>query len=194
VSEKLVRAFFAMEIDDDLRRRLAKVISDLDRAGARVRWVRPENLHWTVKFLGDVPWLDIGRVADAAREVCAGHPPFDGRVAGLGAFPPGRRVRMVAARLDEGGRMGALRDALEPPLKTFGVAPDGRGFRAHLTLGRVKGGRHLRELTAALEEYAATDFGECCMDELVLFHSELARSGPTYTALARIPLGGGAGG
>jgi len=190
MSEKLVRAFFAAEIDDDLRRRLAKVIADLDRVGARVRWVRPENLHWTVKFLGEVPWLETGNIAEAAREVCAGHEAFEGRVTGVGPFPPGRRVRVVAARMDDLGRMGAVRDDLEPSLEGFGVPPDGRGFKAHLTLGRVKGGRRLRELTEALDAYADKDFGECYIEELVLFQSELARSGPNYTALARIPLGG----
>ena len=86
--------------------------------------------------------------------------------------------------------MGAVRDALEPFLEDFGVAPDGRGFKAHLTLGRVKGPRRLRELASALEGYASRDFGECWIEELVLFQSELSRSGPTYTRLAGIPLGG----
>ncbi len=189
MSEKLIRAFFAAEIDEDLRRKLTKVIAELDRVGAQVRWVRPEDLHWTVKFLGEVPWLETGRIADAAREACAAHEPFEGRVTGVGSFPPGKRIRLVAARMDEGGRMGAVRDALEPPLESFGVAPEGRGFKAHLTLGRVKGGRRIRELTDALAPYVEMDLGECYIEELVLFQSELARSGPTYTALARIPLG-----
>ncbi len=191
MSQKLIRAFFAVEIDDDLRSQLSRVIDELGGVGAQVRWVRPENLHWTVKFLGDVPLVETGRIAETAREVCALHEPFGGRVPGVGPFPPARRMRMVAARLDEGGRMGAVRDALEPFLEDFGVAPDGRGFKAHLTLGRVKGPRRLRELASALEGYAARDFGECWIEELVLFQSELSRSGPTYTPLARIPLGGG---
>jgi 2'-5' RNA ligase len=158
--------------------------------GAHVRWVRPENLHWTVKFLGDVPWLEVGRIAEAAREICSGHEPFGGRVSGVTPFPPGRRIRMIAARMDEGGRMGAVRDDLEPPLEVFGVPPDNRGFKAHLTMGRVKGPRRIRELAEALNPYKERDFGECYVEELVLFQSELSRSGPTYTRLATIPLGG----
>jgi 2'-5' RNA ligase len=189
MTEKLIRAFFAAEIEEDLRSALVRVIDDLDRVGAQVRWVRPENLHWTVKFLGDVPLLETGKIAAAAREVCVGHRPFGGRVTGVGAFPPGRRLRMVAARLEEGGRMGAIRDALEPPMEEFGVPPDGRGFKAHLTMGRIKGPRRLRELSEALTPYERREFGECWIEELVLFQSELSRSGPTYTRLATVPLG-----
>jgi 2'-5' RNA ligase len=191
MSEKLIRAFFAAEIDEDLRAALAAAIDDLDRVGAQVRWVRPENLHWTVKFLGNVPLLETGAIADAAREVCAEHAPIEGRITGLGPFPPGRRIRMVAARMEESGRLGAVRDGLEPRMAAFGVPPDGRAFKAHLTLGRVKGPRRLRELAEALGPYNSRDFGECLIEELVLFQSELSRSGPTYVALARLPLSGG---
>jgi RNA 2',3'-cyclic 3'-phosphodiesterase len=191
LGDKLIRAFFAAEIDDDLRRELAKIMADLDGVGAQVRWVRPQNLHWTVKFLGDVPWLETGAIADAAREACAAHQPFEGRVAGVGSFPPGKRIRTVAARLEDGGGMGAVRDALEPSLEGFGVPPDGRGFKAHLTIGRVKGGQRVLELTEALKPYAEMDLGECYIDELTLFQSELSRSGPVYTPLAHIPLGDG---
>ena len=187
---KLVRAFFAAEIDEELRSDLAGIIAELDAIGAKARWVRPENLHWTVKFLGDVPLTEVGAIAGAAREALAGHEAIDGRVRGVGSFPPGRRVRMVAASLEEDGRLGAVRDALEPALEAFGVPPDGRGFRAHLTMGRVKGSQRLDELSAALEKYAEADFGECLIEELVLFQSELSRSGPTYTPLARLPLEG----
>ncbi len=188
---KLVRAFFAAEIDDGLRRELSSVIEDLDRVGAQVRWVRPENLHFTVKFLGDVPLAEVGSIAEAAGAVCAEHEPFAGQVRGVGPFPPQRRMRIVAARMADGGRLGAVRDDLEPFMEEFGVPPDGRGFKAHLTLGRVKGPRGVQELAAALDPYAARDFGECYIEELTLFQSELSRSGPTYTPLARVPLGGG---
>jgi 2'-5' RNA ligase len=99
---------------------------------------------------------------------------------------------MVAARLEDGGRLGAIRDALEPPLTEFGVAPDGRGFHAHLTLGRIKGPRRRAELAGALAAYDRRDFGESRIGELVLFQSELGRSGPAYTPLARVPRGGSA--
>ena len=188
---KLIRAFFAAEIDDRLRRELAAVMAGLQRIDAAVRWVAPENLHWTVKFLGDVPMTQIGEIAEAAGEALSAHEPFAGTVAGVGAFPDARRMRLVAARMDEAGRLGAVRDDLEPYMESFGVPPDGRGFKAHLTMARVKGSRGIRELAEALAAYENRGFGECQVDELVLFMSELSRAGPTYTPLARIPLGGG---
>jgi 2'-5' RNA ligase len=188
---QLIRAFVAAEIDEDLRGELAAVIAGLERVGAAVKWVAPENLHWTVKFLGDVPLSDTGEIAKAIGEAASAHEPFDGRVVGVAPFPDARRMRLVAARMEEHGKLGAIRDDLEPFMQEFGVPPDGRGFKAHLTMGRVKGSRNLRELSAALEPLALRDFGECRVDELTLFMSELARGGPTYTRLARISLGAG---
>lgn len=189
-SGNLVRAFFAAEIDDGLRAELAVVIEELDRVGAQVRWVRPENLHFTVKFLGDVPLAETGAIAEAARAVCAEHKSFAGQVRGVGPFPPQKRMRVVAAHMSDDGRLGALRDDLETSMEEFGVPPDGRSFKAHLTLGRVKGSGRVSELAEALAPYAERDFGECYVEELTLFQSELSRSGPTYTALAHVPLGG----
>jgi len=187
---KLVRAFFAAEIDERLRRELAKVIADLDRVGAAVRWVAPANLHWTVKFLGDVPLNQVGEIAKAAEAALAGHESFAGAVAGVGPFPDARKMRLVAARLEDGGRLGAIRDALEPEMERFGVPPDGRAFKAHLTMARVKGSRGVRELAEALAPYENQSFGECRVEGLTLFMSELSPRGSTYTALARIPLEG----
>lgn len=187
---QLIRAFIAVEIDDRLRRELAAVIADLERVGAAVKWVAPGNLHWTVKFLGEVPMNDVGKISAAIGEAAAAHEPFEGRVLGVAPFPDARRMRMVAARMEEGGRLGGIRDDLEPYMQEFGVPPDGRGFRAHLTMGRVKGSRGLRELAAALAACAERDFGACRVEQLTLFMSELSRLGPTYTPLARIPLGG----
>jgi 2'-5' RNA ligase len=189
MAEKMIRAFLAAEIDEELRRQLGEVIADLEGIGAAVKWVAPENLHWTVKFLGDVPLNETGNIAKAIKEVTAAHEPFDGRVVGVNPFPDSRRMRLVAARMEDGGRLGAIRDDLEPYMQEFGVPPDGRGFKAHLTMGRVRGSRNLRELSAALEVYAGRDFGECGVEALTLFMSELACGGPTYTPLARISLG-----
>jgi len=187
---KLVRAFFAAEIDERLRKELAAVIEDLRAVGAAVRWVAPGNLHWTVKFLGDVPLNQVGEIAKAAGAALSAHESFAGTVAGVGPFPDGRRMRLVAARMEEGGRLGAIRDALEPEMERFGVPPDGRGFRAHLTMARVKGSRGIGELAEALKPYQEKSFGECRVEGLTLFMSELSPRGSTYTALARIPLGG----
>ena len=189
MTEKPIRAFIAAEIDDGLRERLAGIIARLHAADARVKWVRPENLHWTVKFLGEVSLLETGAIAEAAARVCARHRPFEGRITGVRAFPPGRRLRMVAAAMDEGGLMAALWDDLEPAMEEFGIAPDGRGFKAHLTMGRIKGSRNLEALQELLRPLETQELGECFFEEVTLFQSELGRSGPTYTALARIPLG-----
>ncbi|HOX04936.1 MAG TPA: RNA 2',3'-cyclic phosphodiesterase [Planctomycetota bacterium] len=189
---KLIRAFFAAEIDDRLRRELAAVMSDLQRIDAAVRWVAPENLHWTVKFLGDVPMTSTGEIAGAAKEALEEHAPFAGTVTGVAAFPDARRMRLVAARMEDGGQLGAIRDIVEDYMEDFGVPPDGRAFKAHLTMGRVKGSRGIGELAEALKAYEGKGFGECHVEEVVLFMSELSRGGPTYTPLARIPLGGGA--
>ena len=110
------------------------------RAGDRVRWVRSENVHLTLKFLGGIQEEVLGDLCTALEETCAGHAPFDVGLAGLGAFPSAQRARILWTGVGAGfDRLRALAADLEAAVAPLGFEREERAFVPHLTLGRVRG-------------------------------------------------------
>ena len=107
----------------------------------RVRWVRPENVHLTLKFLGDIREEALGDLRAALEKVCAGHAPFDVEVAGLGAFPSAQRARILWAGVRGAGfeELRSLAADLDDAIASLGFEREERPYTPHLTLGRVRG-------------------------------------------------------
>lgn len=187
-----VRAFLALDIPAAVRDALAEVQRQLDAPDARIRWVAPENLHVTLKFLGDVADEQVAEVLAAAEQV-AGHLgpiPFDLR--GIRLVPPRGRVRMVWAEIDDKtGGISALHEQIEPALGALGFEPDAREFKPHITLGRIKFVRDHDALRRSAEPYTDENFGPALASDLVTYSSRLTPSGPIYTPLAKAALTGG---
>jgi 2'-5' RNA ligase len=182
-----IRAFIAVELDDAVRRAAAEVARALREgpAGDRVRWVRPDNLHVTLRFLGDVESARVPSIARALREAVAGLRSFRMQLGRVGGFPLARRPRVVAIAVGPREPLEQLAEAVERAVVKEGLEPEKRRFRPHLTLGRASG-RALPPVTAPV-----TAGGESLVvDEIVLFRSELERSGAIHTPLERIALGG----
>ena len=185
-----IRAFIAIELDEPVRRGLADLEEDLKRSGAEVKWVKPANLHLTLKFLGQVEEDAVSRVSGIMEEAVEGVAPFGLRIAGAGSFPRGRRPRVVwVAAHEAGSTLEAIHRRLEKGLSSVGVAPDGRRFVAHVTLGRVRSGRRSERLADDIDRAAEREFGEVTVDALTLFESTLTPTGPIYTAIGRASLG-----
>lgn len=111
-----------------------------DPSGDRVRWTRPENVHLTLKFLGDVREEVLGDLSEVLGEVCANHAPFDAGLLGLGAFPSARRARILWAGVGAGaGALISLATELDGALASLGFEREKRLYTPHLTLGRVRG-------------------------------------------------------
>jgi 2'-5' RNA ligase len=157
--------------------------------GDAVRWVRPENLHVTLRFLGEIAPERQTPLAAQVRAQTAALAPFALRLGALASFPPARRPRVVVLELAPGEPLAALASAVERGVVAAGFAPEARAFRGHLTLGRVREGGRPPSLAALAVPPVAFD-----VTESVLFASELHPSGSRYTPLERVPLGGAGGG
>jgi len=182
-----VRAFFAVELGESVRRAAIEAVAALHRCDARgaVRFTRPESLHVTLRFLGDVAAERIaGLVACVSREA-AGAAPFALRLGALVAFPDARRPRVLAAEALPAAPLACAAAAVERGCRAAGFEPETRPFRGHLTLGRVKHGRPPRFDDVAVPGHEPTP-----VRDVVLFASELARDGARYTPLERVPFGG----
>jgi len=186
-ASEAIRAFIAVELDGGVRAAVARLIRSLRAApsGGRVRWVRPENLHVTLRFLGDVASERVPAIARAVGEAVAGLRPFRLRLGAVMVFPSPRRPQVLAMEVDPPQPLAQLAEAVEAAVVRVGFAAEPRAFHPHLTLGRLRG-RAIPRVTAPVTVEGEA-FG---VEEIVLFRSELTRLGAIHTPLARMALGG----
>jgi 2'-5' RNA ligase len=187
--DEVLRAFFAIELGEPARRAAAAVARRLREApgGDGVRWVRPEALHVTLRFLGDVAAAQTAPLARRAAGELAALAPFALHLGPAALFPTPRRPRVVALGLEPEAPLAALAAALERAVVAEGFAPEPRAFRAHLTLGRVRDRRFPAVAAVAVPAEAIA------VEEAVLFRSELRPKGSRYTPLERVRLGSAPG-
>ncbi len=161
-------------------------------AGTGARWVRMENLHLTLRFLGAAAPDRVPEIADAVRIVAAGRPSFEVALAGAGAFPSAARPRALWLGITEGaGALAAIAGALEAPLAGLGWPPDGRPFRPHLTVARTDAASIADGAAAAAAlQGAATGWRVgFTAARVVLYRSHLGRGAPRYEEVAAVVLG-----
>jgi 2'-5' RNA ligase len=150
-----------------------------------VSWVGTDNLHVTLKFLGDVEDQRTEEIGASLSAAVADIDAFDIALRGLGAFPTPVRPRVIWAGVGAGeGSLAAIANAVERRLAPLGFPADARGFSAHVTLGRVREPRRDPALTEALARAASLDLGASRVDRVVLMRSQLSRGGARYSELA----------
>jgi len=185
-----MRVFIAIKISDTILRGVRPILQKLRDVGAHVKWVKPENMHLTLKFLGDIDPTIVPQVADCAREAVGSVQPFEIDICGIGTFPQGRPPRVVWLGTDDpSGSLSLISDRLDKLLVKVGVPSDNRAFRPHLTLGRIRSRRKTDELVNCIDSLSATRLGTQCVDEIILFESQLTRTGPVYTRVSTQQLG-----
>ena len=163
---------------------LAQEVDRLRSVAPAVGWIRAENLHMTLKFLGHIPPETLARVEAGLAEVVADQPPFTLAFAGLGAFPSVERPRVIWAGVTKGAEMlVALQARVEDALAQKEIAREERPFHAHLTLARVKEPRHARPLFSALKAQEKVSFGHQEVSAIHLMRSDLHPQGARYTIL-----------
>ncbi|HWB11900.1 MAG TPA: RNA 2',3'-cyclic phosphodiesterase [Pirellulales bacterium] len=186
-----LRTFVAVEISPEVRSRAAQLISRLQGTDAKVTWVKPQAMHLTLKFLGEVDLKEIPAVCEAVSRAVSELPAFEFEAHGAGAFPAAGRPRTVWLGVSRGEEeFVALQAAIDRALGEIGFRRENRRFRPHLTLGRVRGDRDVRELGELIARQADFAGGVGSVDEVVVFSSELEPDGPVHEPLAVAPLNG----
>ncbi len=185
-----IRAFIAFPLPEGVIAFLREAQNELKSQGFPARWVRPENIHLTLKFLGDINLRDLEGIAAAIHDAAEGRRPVSFKALGLGVFPAIRRARVVWVGVaGEVDRIADCRKALDARLSTFGIGAEKRPFRGHLTLGRLKGRAPPEKLLEAIKTRSATASRLVVADRLVLFRSDLRPDGAVYTELLSVALG-----
>jgi 2'-5' RNA ligase len=184
-----VRTFIAVELSPGVKHRVGELIKKLKPTGADVKWVAPQQMHLTLKFLGEVPRDDIIPLCRITQEVAAQVQPFDLGFRGTGAFPHTDHPRSLWIGVEEGlDEIRSLQKALEQAIyEKLGFAKERRQFTPHLTIGRVhKATPEMNDVMEANSEFEG-DFSE--VDELVIFASYKEPGGQRYEAMGHATLG-----
>jgi RNA 2',3'-cyclic 3'-phosphodiesterase len=175
-----IRSFVAVPLPESIRADVFAAAGELSRALPGVKWSRKiENLHVTIKFLGPVEAAKLEKFGAALAERLAGTPRFGVDVRGMGAFPSARKANVLWAGVsDNGGGLDAVAAIVEEAAGRLAIGErSNRPFRAHVTVGRSKGGVDARAALASLGERA---FGAASVDEVCVFESQLGGDGSTY--------------
>jgi 2'-5' RNA ligase len=185
----VIRAFIATNIDSRIIREIAETIVQLGRALPEVRWVAPDKIHLTIKFLGDIELNRVDPIANALEQALTPFPRFTINAKGLGVFPDLRRPRVLWVGL-EGGRLAQLAAKVEGALEPLGFLPEARGFQPHLTIGRwPRFGRGAKNLPEKLEQWKSHDYGASKVETVTLFQSVLKPDGALHQPLRVVAIG-----
>jgi len=181
-----IRSFIAFDINNELvLKRLSEVQDMLVNTGADLKLVEPRNIHVTMRFLGNISEHMVDLIHEEMKKIS--FTPFDAELRSLGAFPSLRYARVVWAGIQRGAdELMNVFNQLEPRLRNLGFRPDPKGFSPHLTIARVKTGRHKAELIRCVEDLADYEFGIIKADYLRLKKSVLTPKGPIYTTLREV--------
>lgn len=189
-----MRVFVAVPLPTNLRDQLAATQRQIDAHIPQgiVRWVRPEQIHITYKFLGDITSTQTDRLIRSTRSACKGHSPFSVEVRGLGCFPNTRRPRVIWVGLqDTNQALADLQRALEGAAAERDFPRDERPFSPHLTLGRLKrraNGVEIRQVGKVVLSSRVGPFEPLPVTELQIIGSNLTPQGPEYRVLRHIAL------
>jgi RNA 2',3'-cyclic 3'-phosphodiesterase len=181
-----MRLFVALDFPDAVRHALAELIARLSPTAKSGRWVRPEAMHITLKFIGETPEKNLNEICAMLSTVRSTHP-VQMFFRGLGFFPHERSPRVLWCGVETSANVAAMAHGIDATLEPIGVPRETRPFVPHLTLARFESPAGLEKLVATAESLDSTDFGVTTEREFYLYESVLKRAGAEYTRLAAFP-------
>jgi RNA 2',3'-cyclic 3'-phosphodiesterase len=194
-----MRIFIALDIDEAIRGRIARFLEGVTGFAPDARWVKPESLHVTLKFIGEQPEPAVDQIKHALSDLAAAAAQIHFR--GYGFFPTPKSARVFWIGLEAGPQLATLAAAIDDKMATLGIPKEDRPFSPHLTLARGAGGsgsprrsqsdapnRIFQRLQEKLAALPAPEFGTMTAREFFVYQSHLSPKGSTYTKLARLDL------
>lgn len=194
-----MRLFVALDINDDIRDKITRFLEGVREFSPDAHWVRPESLHVTLKFIGEMPEEQLERIKNSLSTIEAEK--IEMRIRGHGFFPSVRAPRVFWIGIEADSRLSMLASQVQDNLSALNIPKEEHAFNAHLTLARGSGGsgsprwrkgdganlnfKHLQERLAALP---APEFGKMTAQEFFLYQTRLSPRGSKYTKLATFPL------
>lgn len=186
-----MRTFIALELSNEVREELSRLQEELKKVDADIKWAKAENIHLTLKFLGNVEEAKIEEIKKLLDNISSREKPFETSLFKLGAFPNLNYPRVIWVGIDKGcSEIEKIAGLVETELEKINFSREKRPFSAHLTLGRVKSGKNKAELKEKISSLQVQP-KSCTINNITLFQSTLTPKGPIYTPLYAARFTGG---
>ncbi len=183
----MIRTFLAIDLPEGIKRGISGLQDRLKRDECHIGWVRPEAIHLTLKFLGEIDEKGVPEIEAAITKATKGFVPFNLRIMGLGVFPNLKKPGIIWLGInEEGDNLLRLQSRIEEEMEKIGHPREERGFKPHLTIGRVRDPSGLKGLIDAIESEKEVDLGGFETEAVLIMRSDLRPEGPTYTRLCEI--------
>ncbi len=177
-----IRAFLAIDLDDDLKPKINRIIKEFKKTDARIKYVELTNLHLTLKFFGDIDTDGLDLLEEAISNVVSQFDSFKIKIKGCGAFPNTNRIKVIWVGIDDDAIINDLHDSLDKEFVRLGFDED-RKFSTHLTIGRMKSAKSKNKVKSTIEEFGDVEVGEMEVAHITLKKSTLTPAGPIYEDL-----------
>ena len=181
-----IRTFLALDISSELTGALFNVQKKLIKNTTGVKWVKPENIHLTLKFLGAIQKKRVEVVCSVIGQIASEFALFNFTVGGLGAFPSSRNPKVIWAGINPNKNLIVLRDKIESVLLSVGVPKEKRPFSPHLTIGRLKDSKGKNSLRQVLDELKHEQLGTFETSRIVFYKSDLLPTGSVHYILKKV--------
>ena len=180
------RGFIAIDIESN--KKLIEFENEIKKTGADLKLVEPENVHITLKFLGDTEEELLEEIKNIIKKSVEGMEPFTIKLKGTGVFPNQNYIKVVWIGIESGEPIGEIAQKIDNQTVKIGFEKEKRGFSPHLTIARVKNSKNKDRLLQVLEKYRDVEFADIKIEAIKLKKSDLTPSGPIYTDLQEIKI------
>ena len=174
-----IRAFLAIDLDDDLKPKINRIIKEFKQIDTKIKYVELTNLHLTLKFFGDIDTNGLKLLEDAIANVVSEFDPFKIKISGCGAFPNNNHIKVIWVGIEDDSILKDLHDKLDKEFARIGFDKD-RKFSTHLTIGRMKSAKNKDKVKSTIEEFSNVEIGEMEVSQISLKKSTLTPRGPIY--------------
>ena len=162
-----IRAFLAIDVDEDLKAKMYRIIKEFKQIDANIKYVDLQNLHLTLKFFGDIDIEGIDLLSSKISKVVEGFDRFDLKIKGCGAFPNTNRIKVIWLGLENDEIVKELHDELDKEFVRLGFDKDKR-FSSHLTIGRMKSAKGKTKVKSTIEEFDDVEIGSMSVNSIIL--------------------------
>ena len=183
-----VRCFIAIEMSDTIKKEIGKLLDIMQKHDVDIKWVAPENIHLTLKFLGNTPDGLLPDVHESLLKILSSYNPFYIKIYGTGVFPNRKYPRVIWIGINDSEILNKMKGDIEQAMGLLGFQKEDKVFTPHLTLGRVRSSKGVMNIVNELDNYRTMEFGMLHVDHIKLMKSELKQKGAVHTCLNDIPL------